>query len=247
METGPRWGACLMMEEFFTIHAGLPRQGPGETSDVAWAAEQAGVKPDAAICDAGSGPGGDVGALLRAASLGHVTAIDMHAPFIEEAKTRFGQNPRVTLIAGDMAEISGPFDFIWSAGAAYFLGVEGALTLWRKALAAGGAVAFSEPCLFTDTPSDGAIAMWDGYPRLTDAAGIAEQVAAAGFETIATKPVSDIGWESYYRPIEARVAELRIGADAAMTQALDAEEREIALWRAHRAETGYLLSVVRPL
>jgi len=246
MEIGARRGACLMMDAFFEIHAGLPRQGTGETADVAWATEQAGIRPDAAICDAGSGPGGDVGALLRAAPSGHVTAIDMHAPFIEEAKTRFGENPRVTLVAGDMAEISGPFDFIWSAGAAYFLGVEGALTHWRKALAEGGAVAFSEPCLFTETPSEGAVAMWGGYPRLTDAAGIAEQVMAAGFQTIATRKIADVGWESYYRPIEARIAQLRVGADDEMTQAIEAEEREIALWRAHHAETGYLLSVVRP-
>jgi hypothetical protein len=46
--------------------------------------------------------------------------------------------------------------------------------------------------------------------------------------------------------MEARIARLRPGADAALSQVLDMAEAEIAGWRAHRHETGYLLSVVRP-
>mmetsp|Transcript_381 Transcript_381/g.614 ORF Transcript_381/g.614 Transcript_381/m.614 type:complete len:82 (-) Transcript_381:8-253(-) len=75
-------------ESFFTIHADLPREGPGETADVAWAAEVACLPSGAVICDAGSGPGGDIGALLRAAEGGHVTAIDAHVPFIDAAQAR---------------------------------------------------------------------------------------------------------------------------------------------------------------
>ncbi|PWK62595.1 class I SAM-dependent methyltransferase [Roseicyclus mahoneyensis] len=233
-------------DAFFTLHADLPREGPGETADVAWAAGIAGLRPDARILDAASGPGGDLGALLRAAPDGHVTAIDLHAPFVDGARGRWGSDPRVTLAVGDMTAPEGPFDFIWCAGAVYFLGIEAALKVWAPRLAPGGAIAFSEPCLFTDTPSDGAIAFWEGYARLTDAAGIAAQIERAGFETLATRPISDIGWESYYRPMEARIARLRPGADAALARVLDMAEAEIAGWRAHRAETGYLLSVVRP-
>ncbi|MDG3040089.1 SAM-dependent methyltransferase [Roseicyclus marinus] len=233
-------------DAFFTLHADLPREGPGETADVAWAAELAGLKPDARILDAASGPGGDIGALLRAAPSGHVTAIDLHAPFIIAAQARWGVDARVTLLTGDMTAPEGPFDFIWCAGAVYFLGVEAALRAWTPRLAPGGVIAFSEPCLFTDTPSEGALAFWEGYPRLTDAAGIAAQVAAAGFTTLATRRIGDIGWESYFRPMEARIARLRPGADAALSAVLDQAEAEIALWRAHRAETGYLLSLVSP-
>lgn len=234
------------MDAFFTLHAGLPREGPGDTADIAWAAGVAGTGPEARICDAGSGPGGDVAALLQAAPKGQVTAIDAHAPFIDIARDRFRTDPRVTLIAGDMADLTGPFDFIWSAGAVYFLGIEPALTSWREILAPEGAVAFSEPCLFTDTPSEGAVAFWQGYEPLTDAEGIAAQVRSAGYETLATRRVPDSGWEKYFGPMEARISELRADADAALAAVLDEEEAEIAGWRAHKAETGYLLSVVRP-
>ncbi|WP_224814656.1 trans-aconitate 2-methyltransferase [Hasllibacter sp. MH4015] len=233
-------------ESFFTLHADLPREGPGETADVAWAAEVGEVTSRAHVLDAASGPGGDIGALLRVAARGHVTAIDQHAPFIEAAQARWGKDDRVTLLTGDFLSPEGPFDFIWSAGAVYFVGIETALDAWRKALADGGVIAFSEPCLFTDNPSEGAVAFWGGYDKLTNPDGIAAQIAAAGFETLAARPVSDIGWESYYRPLEDRVAKLRRGADERLLKLLDDEGQEPERWRKHKHETGYLLSVVRP-
>jgi SAM-dependent methyltransferase len=232
---------------FFTLHADLPREGPGETADVAWAAEVAGLRPDAQVLDAASGPGGDLGALLRAAPKGHVSAIDKHAPFIDAASARWGKDKRVTLLTGDMTAPNGPFDLIWCAGAVYFLGIEAALAAWRGKLAPGGTIAFSEPCYFTDTPSDGARALWEGEGvTVTDEAGIRARITAAGYDTLASRRLSDIAWESYYRPMEARIAALRPKADARLAAVLDDAEAEIAAWRAHRTETGYLLAVVRP-
>ncbi len=234
-------------ESFFIVHADLPREGPGETADVAWAAGVAGLAEDGQILDAASGPGGDIGALLRAAPKGHVTAIDLHAPFIDAARPRWGKDRRVSLLVGDMTAPEGPFDLIWCAGAVYFLGIEGALSAWRGRLAPGGTIAFSEPCYFTDTPSDGARAFWEGEGvTLATEAGVMDQIAAAGYEILATRRLSDIAWESYYRPMEARIAELRPGADARLTKALDEATAEIQGWRAHKHETGYLLCVVRP-
>lgn len=234
-------------ESFFAIHADTPREGPGETADVAWAAEVAGMGSSARVLDAASGPGGDLGALLRAAPDGHVTALDKHGHFITSVRERWGYDKRVSLEIGDYLDLSGSYDFIWCAGAVYFVGIEAALTAWRPHLGDGGAIAFSEPCLFTDTPSDGAVGFWDGYDRLTDADGIAAQVTAAGFQTLETRQVSDIGWETYYRGIEDRIKKLRADADDRMLAAIAREEEEIASWRAHKSETGYLLSVVKPL
>ena len=48
-------------------------------------------------------------------------------------------------------------------------------------------------------------------------------------------------------PLAERVAALRRNADPVLALALDAAETEIAAWEHVRAETGYLLSVVRPV
>ena len=235
-----------MSDAFYTLYQGLDLLGPGEAADVAWAAGVLGLKPDARICDAGCGVGADVPALLAAAPEGQITAIDSHKPFVDALLIRMDGDPRVQAFKGHMGKLKGPYDLIWSAGALYFLGVKKGLKLWRPALAKGGAVAFSEPCFFTDTPSDAARVFWEGY-ETTNVAGVVAQVQAAGYETLASRRVSDTAWQAYYGPLQARIDVLRPGADDAMTAGLDAAKTEIDTYNAVRGETGYLLSVVRPV
>jgi trans-aconitate methyltransferase len=238
-----------MNDPFLELMAGLPRQGPGRAEDVAWAARAAGLKPEARICDAGCGTGADVPALLAAAPGGRVTAVDSHGPFIDRLLARHGEAPRLTAYKGDMGHIKGPFDLVWSAGAVYFLGVGKALALWRPALAPGGAVAFSHPCFFTETPSDPARLFWEGAKVDTEPE-LAARIKAAGWRLEASRRLPDAAWEAYYQPMETRIAELRAdpawSADAARQAVLDAAAAEIAAWRALRGETGYLLCVARP-
>ncbi|MBM9593063.1 class I SAM-dependent methyltransferase [Roseitranquillus sediminis] len=231
-------------DAFFMIHDGLPREGPGEAADVAWAVDAAGTPAGARICDAGCGPGGDLEALLTAVPEGHVTAVDLHPDFVEAVAAR--RLDRVDARQGDMAQLSGPYDLIWSAGALYFLDVTDGLVAWRDALAEGGAVAFSQLCYLVPNPPDEVRTFWQRYPAMTDVAGVAGQVEAAGYETLATRVLSDAAWEAYYRPLEEQIAALRPGASAELAAVLDEEAVEIDLWRRHRRSFGYLLSVVRP-
>ncbi len=239
-KTGPYW------EAFFQLHADLPREGPGEPADVAWAARIAGLKDDARICDAGCGPGADIAALRALSPRGRITALDAYDGFVQAARARLGDDPAVTLRTGDMAQIEGPFDFIWCAGALYFLGVRKGLESWRKALAPGGAVAFSQVCWFTDSPPEAARAGWSDYPDMTDEAGVLDAIGAAGYDCLATRRLSDAAWEAYYGPLDRRVAALAPGKNEAMRQVLEDARAEAALWRRHRDAFGYLLCVVRP-
>ncbi|MFD2738721.1 class I SAM-dependent methyltransferase [Sulfitobacter aestuarii] len=234
------------MKAFFTLHRDLPREGPGTPEDVAWAAQHAGLASNARIADVGCGPGSDIAAWLAVLPQGHVTALDTTAHYIAAARAIWADDPRVTMLQADMARIHNKHDLIWSAGSAYFLGITKALKNWRKTLTSGGMVAFSEPCWLTLDPSDEARQNWQDYPAMSDAAGIATRIAAAGYEVIATRQLSDAAWEAYYTPLEARISMLRPTADAALTEVLDAAEAEIACWRSHRDEFGYLLSLARP-
>jgi trans-aconitate methyltransferase len=230
-----------MNEGFFRLHSDLPREGPGEPADVRWALQVAGVDPGACILDAGCGPGGDVATLLELPGA-RITAVDAHLPFVEAVRRRF---PEVTASAGDMTATEGPFDFIWCAGALYFLGVSAGLAAFRGRLADGGAIAFSEPCLFSDDASDEARAFWEGYPA-RPLASLLHEVEAAGYSVLGTRRLSDAAWAAYYDPLLARAAALRPHADPDLARAIVMAEAEAALWDRVKDETGYLLVVARP-
>ena len=234
-------------DAFFTLHQDLPREGPGEAADVAWATELAGIGPKAVLADIACGPGADIGALLTAAPQGQVTALDKTAQFVEQARSAWKDDERVTILKADMARVHNNYDMIWCAGAVYFLGVTEALLAWRRSLRPGGVVAFTDVCWFTDAPSEHPRNFWEKqYPAMSDEAGIRARVEAAGYEVLGTRRVSDQAWENYFAPIDARIADLRPKADATLCAVLDEAEEEAACWRAHRDEFGYLLSVVRP-
>lgn len=232
---------------FFAVHDDLPREGPGEAGDVAWALELAALPEGAAICDAGAGAGGDVAALLLVPGA-RVLAIDIHPGFVAQMRRRFADEARVTVEEGDMGALAahpaGPFDMIWCAGALYFLGLEQGLARMAAALKPGGVLAFSEPCHFVGKPSKEAVGFWDGYPA-RDVGSITAAVAAAGYERLGSRALGDAAWEAYYGPMEARIGRLRPGADDGLTAMLDICAQEAAQWRQVRAETGYMLTVAR--
>ncbi|MCZ8133719.1 MAG: class I SAM-dependent methyltransferase [Rhodobacteraceae bacterium] len=234
-------------DSFFAVHSDLPREGPGEAADVAWALALAGVPEGAAICDAGAGAGGDVAALLTVPGA-RVLAIDTHPGFVAQMRARFAGEGRVMVEEADMGALAahpaGPFDLIWCAGALYFLGLDDGLAAMAAALKPGGVLAFSEPCFFVAQPSAAAVGFWEGYPT-REAAGIAAAVAAAGYESLGVRALGDAAWAAYYGPMEARIADLRPGADAALGAMLDLCAQEAAQWRQVRGETGYLLTVAR--
>lgn len=237
----------LATEAFFKLHRDLPREGPGAPEDVVWAASLLALPSRARIADVACGPGGDIAALLGEAENAHVTALDAKAHFVQAARDAWGADDRVTTLKADMKVIANPYDLIWCAGAVYFMGVGPALNAWRKSLLPGGAIAFSEACWFTNTPSERPKTMWArDYPSMTNEAGITQQIEDAGYVVMGQRRLPDAAWEAYFGPLDQRIAALRADADSALNTVLDEAEEEVACWRAHRDEYGYLLSVVRP-
>ncbi|MEI2804782.1 class I SAM-dependent methyltransferase [Albidovulum sp.] len=231
---------------FFALHRDLPREGPGQAEDVHWALYAAAVPEDARIADLACGPGADTRTLAKARPKARIEAVDRVAHFVEAARAATAPwAGRVTVRVGDMAQVSDPYDLIWCAGGLYFLGVTEGLRLWRKALAPGGHVAFSEPCL-PPRPSDAARAFWADYPAVTGIGGIRERVAAAGYRVLGERMVIGAAWRDYYEPMARRVALLRPDAGPALAAVLDSAEAEIARWRAAPDDIAYALMVVAP-
>lgn len=228
------------MQAFFEVHRGLPREGPGLPEDVHWALAQ--IDPPARVLDAACGPGADTATLAEALPQARIDAVEMVPHFVTEAQertARFGD--RVVVTESDMLAMSGPYDLIWCAGAVYFAGVAGALGAWRKALAPGGYVAFSEPVLEHDA-SAAAHRFWDGEGQVSTEAQVLAQVRAAGYHVLDTRRIVGAAWEAYYTPMQARVDALRAGNPTeAVAAACDDAETEISNWRAARDEVAYLL------
>ncbi|MGL4311597.1 MAG: class I SAM-dependent methyltransferase [Paracoccaceae bacterium] len=235
-------------EAFFTVHRDLYREGPGTAADVHWALSVAGIGGAARVCDAACGPGADTVTLAEALPHARIDAVEMHEHFVQAAGARLaGFGPRVQVRQGDMTAISGPYDLIWCAGALYFPGVTEGLRQWRAALAPSGRVAFSEPVLLSDAPSDIARAFWEQYPAITGLDGIVARVKAAGFRTIAHRIIVGAAWAEYFGPMRARIAALRQQApEPALAEALDENAKEIAQWEAAPDEIAYALLVVEP-
>ncbi|MFA3915442.1 class I SAM-dependent methyltransferase [Ruegeria hyattellae] len=250
METHPphRGFRIVDWQAFFRLHHDLPREGPGAPEDVDWVLRETGLTGAVSVCDAGCGPGGDLETLAVRLPEANLIGLDKHDGFVTSAQnrcTRFGD--RVQVRQGDMSDPGGPYDLIWCAGALYFLGVTEGLTSWRKTLAPGGFVAFSEPVKLQNEMPQAAREFWQDYPEITDLAGIEARVDAAGFDILGHRLIVGQAWENYYAPLRRRIAELRaVTPDPAMVEMLDMNAREIALWEAASDHIAYALMLVRP-
>ncbi|MFN3293753.1 MAG: class I SAM-dependent methyltransferase [Gemmobacter sp.] len=205
----------------------------------------AGVRPDAAVLDAGCGRGGDLPVLLAAVPRGRVVAVDLAEPFVAHVRAAF---PTVQAEVADMrAPPGGPFELIWSGGAVYGPGLASCLAAWRGVLAPGGRVAFTELCWRSPAPSAAARAFWaEEYPGMGDAAALEAAIAGAGWRQLQAEWLPASAWAAYYGPVEARMAALEADADPALQAVIAAFRAEIALWRAHGGDYGYRLSGVAP-
>ncbi|MCV6595065.1 MAG: class I SAM-dependent methyltransferase [Silicimonas sp.] len=234
-------------QAFFTVHADLPREGPGLPEDVHWALDLAQTPEDAVILDAGCGPGADFVTLAEARPRARVHGIDFMPDFAAEAGRRglaFGNRARAW--AGDYTDLDESYDLIWCAGAAYFKGFLTVLDVWRDHLKPGGAVAFSEPACKRDL-SPAAAAFWEGEYEPRTRPELDAELTRAGWAIEGQRWIEGAAWEAYYGPMAARLERLKAGDPApALRAAIEEAEAEIAQWRAAPGEVVYSLFLVRP-
>ncbi len=221
----------------FDLFEGLVRCAPGDGASLRRA--MAGLRPAAVVLDAGAGRGADLGDLAALVLQGRIVAVEAAEPFVAHLRRA---HPAVQAVAGDMADPpGGPFDAVWSGGAIYTVGVTAALRAWARHLAPGGFVAFTDLCLKRDpaAPEVAAFFAAEGVP-MRGAAALAAEVAAAGYRMEESFWLPDAAWEAYYGPLDRRIAALPPPKDAGMRALLEGFRAEIALWRLHGADYGYL-------
>lgn len=247
--------AALLAEVFRAAHDGLPRQAPGSVDTVALLLALAGPLPERPrIVDVGCGTGA-ASIPLAEITGGTVTAADTHAPFLAQLRASAadeGVADRVTAIEAPMQELplpDGCADLIWADGSAYVMGVDAALAAWRRLLAPGGRIVFTECDWTTPDPAPGARAFWDaGYPGMRTTGANVTAFQEAGWTVAATYLLPESDWDVYYDPLTARIEQLRAGRSEggpAFEAALAEVGREIDVRRDHGRDYGYTGYVLR--
>jgi SAM-dependent methyltransferase len=236
---------------FWLAHQDLPRQAPGSAATTRLLLQLAGpLPPRPRVVDIGCGTG-PASLVLAADTGGTVMAIDTHRPFLRrlaEAAAAAGLDARIQPTAASMRELplpDGSADLVWAEGSAYVMGFDAALAGWRRLLTPNGVLVLTEAGWTTAAPAPGARAFWsDGYPGMRTTADNIRAADAAGWTVVSSYLLPDTDWSGYYRPLAARVDELRArGIDSAV---LDEVCREIEIRRRYGADYGYTGYVLRP-
>ncbi len=239
---------------FFEIHSGLPREAPGDESSTVRALRMmTDLPPEPEVLDIACGPGGQTVALAVHSSA-RITAIDRHQPFLDELARRAaaaGVAGQVTALNMSMFNLvlDKAFDAIWSEGAIYMLGFEAGLRAWRPLLKPRGYVAVTELSWTKPDPPKEVLDYWlEQYPGVASVEENLRRLDAAGYAEVGHFAVPDSAWwDSYYHPMERRVAELRkkYEGNPATQHVLDTELTEVDMYRKYCDWYGYVFYVMR--
>ncbi|SEI84894.1 Methyltransferase domain-containing protein [Allopseudospirillum japonicum] len=236
------------MADFMTVFQGLERWGPGCDTDTLKALSMLPTIPTK-ILDVGCSKGFST-RLLAQHTQAQIVALDNEQSALDElgaCLTELGLDAHVTLSCASMTDLPfAPerFDCIWSEAAVYIMGVEQALTQWRKLLTDSGFMVISDLIWLTDNLSQEAVAFWEGeYPDMQTIEKRLGQMRQADFDVIDHFTLSEQAWHYYYQPLKARVAEVK--ASMPNSNAIADIEREIAIYEGYLGEFGYHMFVLR--
>jgi ubiquinone/menaquinone biosynthesis C-methylase UbiE len=233
------------------LHREFAHKGPGDSDfsrNILSNLPTLPLKPR--IADLGCGSGASA-LLLAQHYQSTVRAVDSSSVFIDELKTRakhLGLEHLIIPIHGDMAKLDwsmGSVDLLWSEGAAYNLGFEQALKIWRPLLASSGIAVISEMSWFTHNVPEPASTFWkNAYPMMGTEAENTDRVRRSGFSILSMHRLpSQAWWVNYYQPLRERMQQIEI---TPRTQSVIREmEEEMKLFEKFSNSYGYTFYILQ--
>jgi ubiquinone/menaquinone biosynthesis C-methylase UbiE len=242
-------------EMFWEIHSNLPREGPGDNESTRRAFQMMPALPsNLEILDVACGPGMQTMELARISN-GRITAVDTHQPFLDELGRRAkaaGVHNRVQTVNASMRSMSFDehrFQVIWCEGALYMMGLKQGLADWRRLLAPGGYIAFTEPCFLADILPEQVKKHWlDDYPAMTNIEQTLRMISEISYLTVGHFTIPQWAWwKDYYTPQEVRLKQLRekYAANPTALERIEETQQEINTHRVYSNYYGYVFFVVK--
>jgi len=244
-----------MVNVFFEVHSGLPREGPGDNESTKKAYLMLRNLPEKPrILDVGCGPGMQTVTLAKL-SKGRICAVDNHQPFLEQLKKKAeeeGVSEKIAVVNGDMFALdyeAGSFDVIWCEGAIFVIGFEKGLREWRRLFTAKGYLVVSELSWVKSNPPEEVRKFFvEGYPGIKTVNENLEAIRKAGYRVISHFVLPKESWcNHYYKPIEAKIPSMKLKYkdDEEALAFLAAEELEIDIFRRYSDYYGYVFYIMQ--
>jgi len=239
----------------FEIHQDLPREAPGDNSQTRKALSMLRDLPARPrILDIGCGTGMQTIELAKQTQ-GMITAIDNHAPYLEELKqqaAKEGVSSRITTLQASMFDLEfekESIDLIWSEGAIYIIGFEKGIREWKPFLKRSGYIAVTELSWMKADPPEEVRSFWETeYPGMKKMEDNQKIIRGAGYEEVGHFVLPDTSWwEPYYHPMESRLEMLRrkYGEDESVKKPIADTQQEIEMYRRYSAWYGYVFYLMQ--
>ena len=206
------------------------------------------------ILDIGCGRGGPT-LQLAELSQGQIWGIDVDMAalrILAHRTSEAGLINRVRPIQGSLFALSfagQSFDLLWSEGAIWLLGFAPGLRQWRRLLRPGGCLVVHEAIWLRPDPPPEVRAYWQRhYAGISTIPPILDQIPACGYDLLGHFALpEDAWWRAYYAPLERRIQTLRdkYAADPASLALLDAEQRDVDLFKCHQPWYGSAFFVLQ--
>lgn len=241
--------------DFFELHQGLPREGPGDDASTERAfGAIASLPPQPAILDIGCGPGAQTLTLARLSD-GPITAVDNHQPFLNHLRARAklsGLGTRVVTVVASMEELpfaDGAFDLIWSEAAIFIMGFERGIRAWRRFLKPHGYLVVSDLTWIAASPPGPALRYWThAYPEMGTLEGNRAIIKQAKYSLITDFAIPKQSWfTQYFDPLEKRIDDLlhKYRNEPDNVRWLEAQRVEIDIVRKYGDSFAYVFYVMQ--